>query len=167
MNFGILRQFGVTFAAATAIGSVSAVVAAEGPVPETLKAAQAEEVAKALADTNLIPLGQKSFIKCQACHMVGEKVQRRAGPPLNGVVGRAAGTSEGFRYSPGMQKVTAANLLWSVEMLDAYLEAPREVVPGTTMGFAGVANSDERKALIAYLASFSADGTRIEIMSTK
>ena len=37
--------------------------------------------------------------------------------------------------------------------LDPYIKAPREVVPGTTMAYAGLRNDDERANLIAYLAT--------------
>jgi len=136
--------------------------AAQNDAPAATNIIQKDEVAKALTDMGLVATGQRSFVKCMACHMVGEKAQRRVGPPLNGVVGRAAGINEGFPYSPGMKKVTADNLVWSVETLDAFLAKPREVIPGTTMGFVGIPKAGERKALIAYLASFNADGSRIE-----
>jgi cytochrome c len=148
-------------AAGAAGGAIWAVAAAEETTSRTPEAVQAAETAKALADPSAIPLGQRSFVKCQACHTVGESAQRRVGPPLNGVVGRAAGTTAEFRYSPAMQKSAADGLVWTVETLDAYLTAPREVVPGTTMGFAGIPKPDERIALIAYLASFAADGSRV------
>jgi len=35
--------------------------------------------------------------------------------------------------------------------LDAYIEAPQGLVPGTTMPFAGIPNSGGRADLIAYL----------------
>lgn len=142
-----------------AIGFVSAIATAQES--ETSEHVQAEEVEKALADYSIVAAGQRSFVKCQACHMLGEKAQRRVGPPLNGVVGRAAGLSDGFNYSSGMKAAAQNGLIWTVEKLEAYLKAPRDVVPATTMGFAGVPNPDERKALIAYLASFAADGSRV------
>lgn len=148
-----------TVAAIAVALSILPVAAQEAAAPD---AVSEQEVAKALTDISIIPAGKRSFVKCQACHMVGENIQRRAGPPLNGVVGRAAGTNEEFRYSPGMGKVAADGLVWTVENLDAYLKAPREIVPGTTMGFVGIPKAEERAALIAYLASFKADGSRVE-----
>jgi len=162
MKAKIWRLFGAAIVSAGVTGAVLVVAAEEDQAARTPEAVQAAEVAKALADMSLVATGQRSFIKCQACHMVGEKAQRRVGPPLNGVVGRAAGTAEEFGYSPGMQKVAAVDLVWTVEALDAYMAAPREIVPGTSMGFAGIPKPEERKALVAYLASFKADGSRIE-----
>jgi cytochrome c len=43
--------------------------------------------------------------------------------------------------------------VWTAEKLDPYLKNPREVVPGTTMAYAGLRNDDERANLIAYLAT--------------
>lgn len=157
---------------ATAIAVIGAAEAswaravAQAPAANAPTPIQLEEVKKALSDVGIISAGERSFIKCQACHMVGEKAQRRVGPSLNGVVGRAAGVSEGFTYSPGMQATAKNGLIWTVETLDAYLKAPREIVPATSMGFAGIPKPDERKALIAYLASFADDGARIG-MATK
>lgn len=154
------RKTSALILAAVAAGlGVTAVAAEDAAAPEEVRV---QEVEKALVDMNLIAVGQRSFVKCQACHMVGENIQRRAGPPLNGVVGRAAGTNDEFHYSPGMSKAATEGLVWTVEKLDAYLKAPREVVPGTTMGFPGIPKAEERAALIAYLASFKEDGSRVE-----
>ena len=146
-------------AAGAAVLVFTAAAAQDAVAPETV---QEEEVAKALADMSVIAAGKRSFVKCQSCHMVGENIQRRAGPPLNGVVGAAAGTNDEFRYSPGMSKAATEGLVWTVDKLDAYLKAPREVVPGTTMGFPSIPKVEERAALIAYLASFKEDGSRVE-----
>ena len=133
--------------------------AAEDEGGETM---QAKEIAKALADPTIVSTGQRLFVLCQGCHMIGENAQRRVGPPLNGVVGRGAAKSDGYPYSPAMQAAAENGLVWTVDNLDSYLKSPREVVPATTMGFAGTPKPQDRKALIAYLASYAADGSRIE-----
>ena len=43
--------------------------------------------------------GEKVFKKCMACHKVGEAAKNSVGPVLNGVIGRPAGTAEGYSYS--------------------------------------------------------------------
>lgn len=46
--------------------------------------------------------GQRLFQqRCGACHQV-DSTRNGVGPHLQGVVGRAAGSVEGFRYSPAM-----------------------------------------------------------------
>ena len=44
-----------------------------------------------------------------------------------------------------------ANIVWDEKALDAFLDNPQKVVPGTTMPFSGIANPRERADLIAYL----------------
>ena len=51
-----------------------------------------------------VAAGKKVFGKCVACHMVGENAKHKVGPALNDVVGRQAGTAEGYNYSPAMKK---------------------------------------------------------------
>ncbi|MFD1254259.1 MULTISPECIES: cytochrome c family protein [Devosia] len=103
--------------------------------------------------------GQKVFNRCQACHAVGENARNKSGPELNGIVGRPAGTAVNFNYSSAMQTAGAEGLVWTAEDLNAFLEAPKDKVPGTKMAFGGLKKQQDRDNLIAYLATFSADGT--------
>ena len=43
--------------------------------------------------------GEDVFKKCRTCHQVGDAAKNSVGPILNGIVGRPAGTIEGFIYS--------------------------------------------------------------------
>ena len=90
--------------------------------------------------------GKEAFAKCVACHPQDGK--NSLGPSLHGVVGRKAGSVEGYRYSRAMKN---ANIVWDEKALDAFLDNPQKVVPGTTMPFSGIANPRERADLIAYL----------------
>jgi len=73
------------------------------------------------------------------------------GPNLHGLFGRPAGSLEGFRYSAPMRAKGEGGLVWSAETLAPYLENPREVVPGTSMAFAGLRQEAQRNDVIAYL----------------
>ncbi len=95
--------------------------------------------------------GEKVFRKCQACHMVGEDAKNRVGPILTGVVGRPAASVEDFKYSDAMQEAGANGLVWTPDELDAYLENPREHVPGNKMTFAGLRKEEDRADVIAYI----------------
>jgi cytochrome c len=86
--------------------------------------------------------------RCAACHAL-EAGQNKAGPHLDGIIGRKAGTVEGARYSRALQ---GAQIVWDEEALDKFLANPRKAVAGTTM-MIGVPNADQRKAIIAYLKS--------------
>jgi cytochrome c len=92
--------------------------------------------------------GEKVFNQCKACHTV-QAGQNRVGPSLHGVVGRKAGTAEGFSYSPAMK---GANFTWTPENLDKYLADPKAVVAGNKMAFPGLKKPEDRANVIAYLA---------------
>ncbi len=95
------------------------------------------------------------FKKCQACHAVGDDAKHKVGPHLNDLIGRTAGTAEGFRYSPAMMKAGAEGLVWNEAALSTYLADPRAVVKGTRMAFAGLSKADDIANVAAYLATFS------------
>ncbi len=99
--------------------------------------------------------GEKVFKKCKACHQIGDGAKNRTGPALTGVVGRAIGTVEGFKYSKGMLAHYEAGDIWTVENLDAFLTKPKDFTPKTKMSFAGLKDAEDRANLIAYLATFS------------
>jgi cytochrome c len=100
--------------------------------------------------------GEAVFQKCSMCHNVGEGARNKVGPVLNGVVGRPAGSFEGFNYSEAMK---ASGLTWDEATLTTFLKGPRALVPGTKMTFGGLKTDPEVADVIAYLKQFSADGT--------
>ena len=100
--------------------------------------------------------GEKVFKKCSACHMVGEDAKNKVGPMLNDIVGRAAGTVEGYKYSKAMIDAGAAGLVWDAEAITGYMKDPKNFVPKNKMAFAGLKKDDEIADVIAYLARFSA-----------
>jgi cytochrome c len=87
---------------------------------------------------------------CSVCHNPTVEGPRKLGPTLHGVVGRKSGSIDGFRYSKANSE---SGIVWTADKLDPYIKSPREVVPGTTMAYAGLRNDDERANLIAYLAT--------------
>lgn len=105
--------------------------------------------APAWAEGNL-DSGKRLFAKCQACHSL-EPGKIVIGPSLNGVIGRTAGTLEGFSYSGAMRAYGQSGVIWSEATLDAFLVAPRQVVKGTRMTFLGFASAQDRADVIAYL----------------
>ena len=88
------------------------------------------------------------FNKCRACHKLDGT--NGTGPYLNGVVGRAVDSADGFGYSGAL---TAVVDTWTPEALDGFLTSPRGYAPGTSMGFNGLSNPTERVNVIAYLQS--------------
>lgn len=92
--------------------------------------------------------GEKVFAKCKACHKVDGN--NSTGPHLNGVVGRAVASVEGFGYSDALKGHGGD---WTPENLDHWLESPKDYAPGTKMAFAGLKKVQDRADVIAYLAS--------------
>ncbi|SRR6266436_887543 len=92
--------------------------------------------------------GETLFKKnCALCHTI-EAGKNKIGPSLEGVVGRKAGSVPGFAYSAANK---SSGDTWDEPTLDTYLTDPRKFMPGTKMVFAGLKNSEDRKALIEYL----------------
>ena len=52
--------------------------------------------------------GEKVFKKCKSCHQVGVGAKNKTGPILTGVIGRPAGSIEGYKYSKSMAAAGAA-----------------------------------------------------------
>lgn len=89
--------------------------------------------------------GEAIYARCVACHALA---YNRTGPKHCGLLGRRAGSVAGFQYSVAMKH---ANWVWNRRTLDRFLADPLKTVPGTTMGYAGVKDRQERADLIAYI----------------
>ena len=96
--------------------------------------------------------GEQVFRQCRACHQVGDGAKNLVGPQLNAVVGRKAGTVEGFNYSQANKDAGGKGLVWSEDELKKYLENPTTYMPGTKMAYAGLKDEGDRDDVIAYLA---------------
>jgi cytochrome c len=90
---------------------------------------------------------------CGACHDLTSAAGNRVGPALWGVVERQLGSVPGYAYSPAMVEHGQAGETWTLDRLDAFLTSPAETVPGTKMGFGGIADADDRADLLAYLST--------------
>ena len=90
------------------------------------------------------------FKRCSICHSVDPGKGPKIGPPLNGIVGRRAGTAPGFAYSPAMKN---SDIRWTAGKLDAFMARPSAVVAGNRMAFGGIPDAGQRADLKAYLAS--------------
>lgn len=121
------------------------------PAPEEDLSALQAKVAALPAPYNgaSYEAGRRVFAQCRSCHTVDASNTNRVGPHLHGLIGRRAGSVEGFAYSPA---VTAAGFDWDATHLDAWLKDPASYIRGNRMGFAGVRDDAQRRDLIAYLA---------------
>jgi cytochrome c len=106
--------------------------------------------AAAVADEGDAGAGKVVFKKCAACHdATAEK--NKVGPYLVGVVGRTAGSVDGFKYSKSMVEAGEGGLVWDEENLAAYLRKPKDVIPKGTMAFPGLKEDEDIENVIEYL----------------
>ncbi len=131
----------------------SSEAAVEEAKAETAPAAEPVAAVAAL-DPALVAEGENVFKKCKSCHQVGEGAKNKTGPMLNGVVGAAAGSVDGFRYSKAMAGAGEDGLVWNEEELAAFLAKPKDYMKKTKMSFAGLKKDSDIEAVIAYLKSF-------------
>ncbi len=91
--------------------------------------------------------GKKVFKKCKSCHTF-DPGKKKIGPHLKGVVGRKAGSVEGYKYSKAM---AGADITWDEANLDKFLTKPKAFVKKTKMTFRGLSKESQRADVIAYL----------------
>jgi len=85
--------------------------------------------------------------QCATCHTSNLTDPVRQGPSLFGIVGRRAGSLDGFHYSPAFAK---ADFAWDEVRLDAWMTNPQQMVPGAVMAYRQ-AKPEVRAAIIVYL----------------
>ena len=92
--------------------------------------------------------GARQFQNCAACHAL-EPGRHMTGPSLGAIWGQPAGRAPGFiRYSKALK---ASGIVWDANALDAWLASPAGFVPDNAMTFPGMANTEARADLIAFL----------------
>ena len=115
--------------------------------------------------------GEAAFSQCQTCHVVqnddGDVLagrNGRQGPNLYGIVGRTAGTVEGFRYQNSIVEAGEEGLVWDTENLVPYLLDPQGFLRETldnNRARSGmthrVRNEDQSRDLVAFLAQFGSE----------
>ena len=112
--------------------------------------------------------GEKVFRRCSTCHMVGPNARNKIGPVLNNVFGRAAGTAEDYKYSTINKNAGEAGLVWTPELVAAYLPDPNKFLvdflkdagqadkaKGRTKMSFRLSKEGEIADVIAYLQTFS------------
>lgn len=95
--------------------------------------------------------GAKVFKKCKVCHDL-EAGKHKVGPSLAGVVGRKAGTADGYTKYKGLKD---ADWIWTEAELMAYLENPTAYIKAKNGGSSSMSlklkKEDQRIAVIEFL----------------
>jgi cytochrome c len=82
--------------------------------------------------------GEKLYKKCKSCHMVvaddGTKIQKggKTGPNLYGIIGRQAGSVEGFKYGASLVEAGEGGLIWDETSVAAYVADPKAYLKEVT-----------------------------------
>ena len=99
-----------------------------------------------------IDAGKKIFRKCKVCHTLKAGGKNKIGPNLHSVIGRDAGTVDGFKYSKAMKE---SGIVWNEKMLRAFLTNPKKFIPGNKMPFPGLKKPEQIENVIAYITEKS------------
>ena len=92
--------------------------------------------------------GQQFFdAECHRCHAI-DATDKSYGPPLEGVIGRPAGSFEGYPYSEALK---SAGFVWTEPALKAWMEDNQGLVPGTKMRHVGITDPVEQEFILSWL----------------
>lgn len=119
--------------------------------------------APAIAQGDVEAGAKETGAKCKSCHMIeaddGTVILRggKTGPNLYGVVGRVAGSVEGFRYGADMKALGETGYIWTEEDVAAYIVDPKGFL-GDKLGKTAKSNMAAQRLkgpedVAAYLAS--------------
>lgn len=82
--------------------------------------------------------GEADFKKCKACHSItaadGTTIVKggKTGPDLYGVIGRVAGSVEGFKYGGALAQLAETGMVWDEAALAAFIEDPNAYLKEAT-----------------------------------
>lgn len=112
----------------------------------------------ALPFTNALPQEEDGKVafnsNCRTCHSMDEG-DHRLGPSLHDIVGREAGSSEGYGFSRAMKE---SKVVWNAETLDRFIRNPNGVIPGNNMKpYGGISDAKLRARIVSYLSEASSE----------
>ncbi|WP_374140239.1 cytochrome c family protein [Sphingomonas sp.] len=112
----------------------------------TLAAATVATIVTVAASAQPAPAEEQALYqaKCGGCHSLDSN---RIGPGHRGIVGRKIATVPGYAYSPALKKLQGT---WTPARLDAWLQGPQKVAPGSKM-FLTIRDPAQRTKIIKYL----------------
>jgi cytochrome c len=112
--------------------------------------------------------GEQIFKQCSLCHRVGDGAKNLIGPVLNNVIGRQAGTYQGFNYSALMKAAGQNGLVWNEDLIVQYIADPNaflkkfltdkgkaDLATGNTLMTFKLNDEQQRKDVVSYEATFS------------
>jgi cytochrome c2 len=98
---------------------------------------------------------KKAFTWCRFCHTLEKDGHNRVGPNLNRIFGQPAAVVDHFPYSDSFVKLREDGVIWTPELVAAFIADPHEMVPGNRMRY---------PPMIGYEMSAELDAMIIEYM---
>jgi cytochrome c len=89
--------------------------------------------------------------ECRRCHAV-DADHASYGPPLENVIGRAAGSYPDYDYSIALE---ASGIVWTPAALRAWMEDNDGFMPGTKMRHVGIEDRTVQEFILSYLGSIT------------
>ncbi|MEM1289506.1 MAG: cytochrome c family protein [Pseudomonadota bacterium] len=130
------------------------------PIPEVEVATEEPEEEQVsvldLLATADVAAGESAVRRCASCHSFEQGGPDGVGPHMWGVLNRQKGSVDGFGYSDAMLAVGEAGEVWGFEELNGFLANPSGYLQGTSMGFAGIRDVEDRADILAYLNTLQA-----------
>ena len=87
--------------------------------------------------------------ECAECHSIKEGKNKK-GPSIFAVLGRKSASIEDFNYSESMK---SSGIVWTADKIQAYIQAPKKVVPGGKMKYDGLTDQKDQLDVIEYLST--------------
>lgn len=106
-----------------------------------------------------VDAGEQLFAaECRRCHATDAQ-HDSYGPPLENVIGRAAGSYPDYDYSMALE---ASGIVWTEPALRAWMQDNQGFMPGTKMRHVGIQDDTVQDFILAYLRSITTrDGKAI------
>ncbi len=112
------------------------------------------DIGTLLAAADVAAGEQQAAARCGTCHSFNSGGPAGQGPNLYGIMGAKLGHSPSFGYSDAL---TSKGGIWDWEAMNKWLINPRAYIPGTSMGFAGLKNDEQRADILVYLNSLGSN----------
>jgi cytochrome c2 len=105
---------------------------------------------------------KESFTWCRFCHTLDQGGHNRVGPNLHRIMGQPAAVVDHFDYSDSFIELRASGLVWTPELVRAFIDDPSHFIPGNRMRYPpmiGYEKSETRDAaIVEYLWRMTAPG---------